>query len=180
MKNEKAIEALFRHYYRSLIIYCMRYLVSTEDAEDIVQTVFISFWENWQGKTFTGSLRAYLFGAVGKAALKSVRDAGKVFFTEIEMQSEDFLDEVMHETEEAQERLYQQVQTALEALPDNQQRVVKGLIFQGKSYKNIAEEMQISVNTVKTHYIRALQSLRKTIDSKSYRFLLFAFFIPSK
>ncbi|MDE7074913.1 MAG: sigma-70 family RNA polymerase sigma factor [Odoribacter sp.] len=179
-RDEKAIETLFRHYHRPLIAYCMRYLASTEDAEDIVQTVFISFWEKWQGKTFTGSLSAYLYGAVGKAALKSIREAGKVFFTDIEGRSEDFLDEVMNDTAEAQEQLYQQVQSALEALPANQQRVVKELIFEGKPYKTIAAEMQVSVNTVKTHYIRALQSLRKAIDPKSYRFLLLAFFIPTK
>ena len=71
--DEEAMGILFRSYHRLLCAYCMRYLVSREDAEDIVQAVFISLWQNWRGRKFSGSLEAYLFGAVNKAALKSMR-----------------------------------------------------------------------------------------------------------
>lgn len=78
--DEEATGILFRSYHRLLCAYCMRYLVSREDAEDIVQAVFISLWQNWRGRKFSGSLEAYLFGAVNKAALKTMREAGKRYF----------------------------------------------------------------------------------------------------
>ena len=46
--DEEATGILFRSYHRLLCAYCMRYLVSREDAEDIVQAVFISLWQNWR------------------------------------------------------------------------------------------------------------------------------------
>ena len=93
--DEEATGILFRSYHRLLCAYCMRYLVSREDAEDIVQAVFISLWQNWRGRKFSGSLEAYLFGAVNKAALKTMREAGKRYFEDIEISCESFLDEVL-------------------------------------------------------------------------------------
>ena len=103
--DEEATGILFRSYHRLLCAYCMRYLVSREDAEDIVQAVFISLWQNWRGRKFSGSLEAYLFGAVNKAALKTMREAGKRYFEDIEISCESFLDEVLGETAERQERI---------------------------------------------------------------------------
>ena len=88
--DEEATGILFRSYHRLLCAYCMRYLVSREDAEDIVQAVFISLWQNWRGRKFSGSLEAYLFGAVNKAALKTMREAGKRYFEDIEISCESF------------------------------------------------------------------------------------------
>ena len=62
--DERCMKLLFDKFYRALCMYALRYPVSPEVAEDIVQTVFISLWTNKRGKPFEGSLRSYLFGAV--------------------------------------------------------------------------------------------------------------------
>ena len=174
--DEEGTGILFRSYHRLLCAYCMRYLVSREDAEDIVQAVFISLWQNWRGRKFSGSLEAYLFGAVNKAALKTMREAGKRYFEDIEISCESFLDEVLGETAERQERIRAELHIAIGQLPKHPRRVITDIIFNGKSYKTVAAEMNISVNTVKTHYIRALQKLRQTLGAQKFYFLFFAVF----
>ncbi len=174
--DEEAMSILFRRYHRLLCAYCMRYLVSREDAEDIVQAVFISLWQNWRERKFSGSLEAYLFGAVSKAAFKTMREAGKCYFKDIEVSCESFLDEVLGETAQRQEQIRTGLHAAIEQLPEHPRRVITGIIFNGKSYKAVADEMGISVNTVKTHYIRALQKLRQTLGAQKFYFLFFAVF----
>ena len=137
-----------------------------EVAEDIVQTVFISLWTNKRGKPFEGSLRSYLFGAVSKAALCWVRDHGKVYFEDIESHIDDFWDDVFsQEDAEQEERLRKKLHAAVDALPEKPRLVLQAIVWQEKPYKQVAAEMGISVNTVKTYYARALQALRKSLGS---------------
>lgn len=173
--DERCVKMLFDAYYRALCVYVMRYLVSEKDAEDIVQSVFISLWNNRKGQPFEGSVRAYLFGAVSKASLQFMRNRGKVYFEDIELHIDDFLEEMFHDDEMERERVKERLYAAIEGLPDNPKKVLTAIIFNNTPYKVIAGEMGISVNTVKTYYARALQSLRKSLDNKTFCFL---FFLP--
>ena len=97
--DERCMKIMFDTYYQALCTYVMRYLISMEDAEDIVQTVFISLWNNKRGQVFTGSLRSYLFGAVSKASLQFMRDRGRTYFVDIELHIDDFLEEMSRDRE---------------------------------------------------------------------------------
>lgn len=174
--DERCMKMMFDAYYQALCVYVMRYLISVEDAEDIVQSVFISLWNNKKGQPFTGSVRSYLFGAVSKASLQFMRNRGKTYFEDIELHIDDFLEEMFHDNEAERERVKEHLYAAIEELPANPKKVLTAIIFNNTPYKVVAEEMGISVNTVKTYYARALQSLRKSLDSKTFCFLFFSFF----
>lgn len=174
--NERCMKMMFDTYYQMLCTYVMRYLISIEDAEDIVQSVFISLWNNKRGETFSGSLRSYLFGAVSKASLQFMRNRGRTYFVDIELHIDDFLDEMFHDSEEEMERVKEHLYAAIDDLPENPKKVLTAIVFSNTPYKVVAEEMGISVNTVKTYYARALQALRKSLDGKTFCFLFFSFF----
>ena len=171
--DERCMTLLFERYYQPLCAYAARYPLSMPEVEDIVQEVFISFWENKRGRPFTGSVRSYLFGAVGKAALQWIRDEGKVYFEDVEAHSDDFWEDMFNrEDAEKREKLEEKVRAAVEELSEQSRRVVKALVWEDKSYKEVAEEMGISVNSVKTYYLRALLALRKMLDPKSLLLLV--------
>ena len=151
-----------------------------EDAEDIVQTVFISLWNNKRGQVFTGSLRSYLFGAVSKASLQFMRDRGRTYFVDIELHIDDFLEEMSRDREVELEKMKEYLYAAIEDLPANPKKVLTAIVFNNTPYKVVAEEMGISVNTVKTYYARALQSLRKSLDGKTFCLLFLSFFSSEK
>ena len=178
--DERCMKMMFDAYYQTLCTYVMRYLISVEDAEDIVQSVFISLWNNKRGQAFMGSLRSYLFGAVSKASLQLMRNRGRTYFVDIELHIDDFLDEMFHDNEEEMERVKEHLYAAIDDLPENPRKVLTAIVFNNTPYKVVAEEMGISVNTVKTYYARALQALRKSIDSKTFCFLFFSFFAAEK
>lgn len=174
--NDRCMKMMFDAYYQTLCAYVMRYLVSVEDAEDIVQSVFISLWNNKRGQVFQGSLRSYLFGAVSKASLQLMRNRGKTYFVDIELHIDDFLEEMFHDNEVELERVKEHLYAAIDDLPENPKKVLTAIVFNNISYKVVAEEMGISVNTVKTYYARALQALRKSLDNRTFCFLFFSYF----
>lgn len=174
--DERCMKMMFDTYYQALCTYVMRYLISMEDAEDIVQTVFISLWNNKRGQEFSGSLRAYLFGAASKASLQFMRDRGKAYFVDIELHVDDFLEEMSRDNEVELEKMKEYLYAAIEDLPANPKKVLTAIVFNNTPYKMVAEEMGISVNTVKTYYARALQALRKSLDGKTFCLFFLSFF----
>ena len=174
--DERCMKMMFDTYYQALCTYIMRYLISVEDAEDIVQMVFISLWNNKRGQEFSGSLRAYLFGAASKASLQFMRDRGKTYFVDIELHVDDFLEEMSLDNEVELEKMKEYLYAAIENLPANPKKVLTAIVFNNTPYKVVAEEMGISVNTVKTYYARALQALRKSLDGKTFCLLFLSFF----
>ena len=178
--DERCMKMMFDTYYQALCTYVMRYLISMEDAEDIVQTVFISLWNNKRGQDFSGSLRAYLFGAASKASLQFMRARGKAYFVDIELHVDDFLEEMSRDNEVELEKMKEYLYAAIEDLPANPKKVLTAIVFNNTPYKMVAEEMGISVNTVKTYYARALQALRKSLDGKTFCLLFLSFFSSKK
>ena len=59
--------------------------------------------------------------------------------------------------------LFEKVQACLQQLPDQQRKVLELKIFQGMSYKEIAEELQVSEVTVHTHVKRAYKFIRESL-----------------
>lgn len=81
--SSQGLEEIYRKYHDPLCIYALKYINSLQDAQDVVQNVFVSLLtKNWTD--FNGSLRSYLFAAVAKAALKQLRNTGRIRFYDIE------------------------------------------------------------------------------------------------
>lgn len=160
--DEQCMRMIFKDYYRSLCVYALKYLALVEDAEDVVQGVLITFWENKKGKYFEGSLRSYLFGAVSKAALKFVERSGRVLLEDIERRADEFFEEITFEEEETK-LLRARLDKEIARLPEGARRVFTAIVLEDMTYKQVAEKLNVSVNTVKTHYAHALKKLREQL-----------------
>lgn len=170
--NVACVKMMFDNYYQLLCVFALRFLHSFDDAEDVVQDVFVNFWEKKKGTAFSGSLKSYLFGAVQKAALYHERGEGRVVFEGIDAYAGLLADDMPEEREEEllarKEKLYKEIQL----LPEKCREVFMAIVLEGLSYKETAEKLDVSVNTVKTHYARALKQLRDNLDTIILLFLL--------
>lgn len=162
--DERCVKMMFDRYYRPLCAYALKYLPSIEDAEDVVQNVFVSFWENRRGGTvFDGSLRSYLFGAVAKASLKYLRGKGRVVFDDIEEHVNQLLEEMDLCDEEEMTLLRERLKREVDALPEKARQIFNAIVLENLTYKQVADRYSVSVNTVKTHYAHALKRLRDNL-----------------
>ena len=161
-RDESGLRQLFDLYYTPLCVFSLKYLDSFEKAEDIVQEVFINFWENRRFVGISGSIRSYLFAAVKNNSLNYLRKNSRIRFEEIE-------DHVIPMIEEGRdledlERKKTQLYKELDQLSQQSRRVFEAIVFENQKYKEVAEELDVSVNTVKTYFSRALKQLRGSLS----------------
>lgn len=158
--DESCIRLLFDSLYKSLCVYALRYVDSSWEAEDIVQDVFIGFWERRKNKEFEGSVRSYLYGAVHKAALNKAKKNGRVVFEDLEDSVSLQIEQLDNASDDDMLRRQVRVMEDIEALPKGSKEIFKSIVLDNMSYKDVAEKYGVSVNTVKTQYSRALKKLR--------------------
>ena len=160
--EKKGLQLLFHKFYKPLVMYAMKYVHRQDEAEDMVQEVFIKFWEKNSFISVASQLKAYLYQAVRNHCLNYLEKNERIEITEEEMSEEAIWNLRMEE-------IYQEINN----LPPRSREIFIAIVFHNKKYKEIAGELNISVNTVKTILSRAMLTLKNNLNKKSYLFLLF-------
>ena len=91
----EAFEGAFKRWYQPLCLFSLRYITSTDDAEDIVQQTFTEVWAKLRAGECIGNLKAYLFQAVKHRSLSFAMR------TEMRMPADSMPDVVDESEEEA-------------------------------------------------------------------------------
>jgi RNA polymerase sigma-70 factor (ECF subfamily) len=161
--EESGLKMMFDRYYKPLSIYTFRYVNSLDEAEDIVQDLFVRFWDEKRIDSLKGSLKAYLFNSVRNASLNLLRQKNRLSMNSLEaMEGHPVYEEVDHEE---MEFMVQKLRRAIEQLSPRSREVFKAIVLEDLKYKEVASALGISVNTVKTLFSRSLKNLRKSTDA---------------
>lgn len=160
-KKDKAFQDLFRMFYRSLVRFSEHYLKIREDAEDVVQKVFIALWEEDVYFTTLNSLRNFLYNSVKNASLnhlkhKDVEERYLSSFVWEDMVESDLDEKIMIE------ELYRLLFATIDKLPEKCREIFL-LHLKGMSNQEIAEFLNLSVLTVKTQKNRAIHFLQERL-----------------
>lgn len=161
--DHSGYKELFDLYYIPLSLYSLKFCDSFEMAEDITQDVFMKFWDDKIYLKLEGSIGPYLFKSVKNNTLQAIKKKSKYRFDEIENQINKLLEDEtvdLEDVEKEKNKLYIEI----EALPEKSKEVFKAIVLDDLKYKEVAEQLGVSVNTVKTHYSRALKQLRNSLD----------------
>ena len=148
--------------------------MADEDAENIVQDVFLVLWEKKDELEITYTLTTYLFTLVKNKCLSFLRH--KLIEEEYNLQMKEELSFKLYALEsldysyQSETELQEVIKRALDALPERCREVFIKSRIEGLKYKEISEELGISVNTVENHIVTALKKLR--IELKDYLPLL--------
>ena len=162
---KEAFRLLFDAYHMKLCIYAVQLTDSFEMAEDIVQDFFIYFWEKKYYLKINQNLRYYLYLSVRNAAINALQKNNMLCMEELSGIDMGIPEESIDEEE--QEERNKLLLEKLQKLPRQELQVVRAVIMENKKYKEAAEELHISVNTLKTHLTRALRQLRKEYNLHS-------------
>lgn len=159
--REKAFELFFRRFYVRLCIYAVQITDDFVESEDIVQNFFVSFWEKQLYQHVTDNLKGYAYLCVRNASLKYLEKQKKIRLNAPLPDEDDFLTICENLDGNELEKRKKELEKALNALPEQEKRALDGVIINHKSYRHVAEEMHISINTLKTYLSRAMKKLRK-------------------
>jgi RNA polymerase sigma-70 factor (ECF subfamily) len=156
-------ELLFKLYFAPLCSHAVRYVYNRQLAEDLVADLFYSFYAKKQYERVTGSYRAYLYQAVRNRAFNCIRwELGRRGAEEPDLNEPD-VESGQPDNLLLQDELYQTLERAVQQLSPQRQRVFLMSRFEGKSYKEIAHELELTPKTVENHLLRALTAVRSTL-----------------
>lgn len=168
----KTFKTFFLKYYDVLVLYATNILKNVDAAEDVVLNCFVHIWENSLYENLSDRLDKYMFKAVKNAALNDLRDSKRRKARHEKMMEEMPVAEIMQEDEQAEiEILY----LTINLLPPERRRIFMMVYAEGKKYKEVADQLQISINTVRTQLTRSLKFLREKLGEQEFTILLFFF-----
>lgn len=163
--NANAYEILFKKYYKLLCVQAYYILDDELESEDVVQLLFSEIWERHLYNNINSSLKAYLQTAVRNRCLK-ILDKRKTTQKGIDSYKYSLyhVEEIdIYEQQKAENR----IDSILKELPRQRQQAFTLVYIEEKRYKETADEMGISVNSVKSHLKLAMKELRlKLINLK--------------
>jgi RNA polymerase sigma-70 factor (ECF subfamily) len=171
--NESAFEMIFKAYYQPLCRYAYSFLEDKEEAEEVVQSAFITVWEKRKSIDIQTSLKSYLYRMVRNGCLNVIKHekvkqqhvAHELAVTEVSYES---VSQKVYATE-----LEVKISEAMKALPDQCRLVFQLSRFEELKYQEIADQLKISVKTVENHMGKALKIMREQL--KEYLPLLLIF-----
>jgi RNA polymerase sigma-70 factor (ECF subfamily) len=163
--KDQLLKKLFDKYFAHLVIFSKQIVRDRIIAEDIVQEVFLGLWE--KDKLKIGSIN-FLYRCVKNSSINYLHSKdGKIhkvsdsIILDVKDELSSFDDEI--EKMKELELLY----SAIEELPPQCKNVLKKVYLNNQKYADVAEELNISLNTVKTHMYKAFKLLRQKFSVTS-------------
>lgn len=160
-QDSQAFEILFDRYWKRLYSYAMRVYQDEFLCQDIVQEIFISFWEKPSLEPIL-NLEAYLLRAVKYRIANHIRDL-KFDSTHLQV-----LESIPYPSETDKDLIYQDFEdtilNVIEKLPPKCRNVFMMSRFEAFSNSDIAKKLNISERTVEKHISDAIKFLKLNIN----------------
>ncbi|MBD8488109.1 RNA polymerase sigma-70 factor [Echinicola sp. CAU 1574] len=172
MANLSDLETIFYAYHRKLVYFAFQYLKDQDLSEDVVQEVFIKLSQNdlllRQDRL---AIQHYLYKAVKNKCFNLIRDQKvhdrvKEQLTESEWDDQTIIHKII------QSEVIAELYAAISSLPEKCQEISRMGYLHGKTNQEIAQELGVSVNTVKTQKQRGLKLLRHKLNPEALGCLL--------
>jgi RNA polymerase sigma-70 factor (ECF subfamily) len=170
----EAFDEIFKKYGDRLFGFALKYLKSKEESEGLVQDVFLKIWEKRSSLKKESSLKSYLFTIAYhnmcgffKKRLIHEKFNNEIYFAESQA--------VNLEEQLEYKSTLEQIDKLIEKLPDKQKIIFNKSRKDGKSTKEIAEEMNLAPGTIDNQISAALKFLRLHISNNNFSLLLFYF-----
>ena len=167
--DKESYRLLFEMLYPGMCLFSKKYVNDYDDAEDIVQEVFIEVWNRWEKFESVEHIKAFLYLSIKNRCLNFKKHImiKEKYFTGVMTDHEDVFEGHIIEAEVAQH-----ISHAIHTLPEQQRHIIL-LSMHGLTNNEIAEDMQISINTVKLQKKIAYKKLRGKLKPLLFTLLLF-------
>jgi RNA polymerase sigma-70 factor (family 1) len=177
--NKFAFDTLYRQYSKKLFQFGFSILKSTEETENLIQDVFLNLWENRQKVEKDASVKSYIFTIAYNSAISILRKKSR------ESQFIEYLESIQDTSMRSCDldieynELSKKLEDIIKELPQRQKEVYLLHKFDGLKYYEIAERLDISVNTIENHMSRALKTIRLKLGNYTLITILFWYLFVS-
>ena len=177
-RDSQVYEVVFKKYYPLLVVFVVRHIGDEDVAKDIVQDIFFKLFERGHSLPDNFQLKSWFYRVARNAAVDYLRhlqveDKYKFLMAEAMISISDI-------DEEIDEQVYAKVNLAIESLPEQCRLIIKLNVLEGKKYQEIAEELGITVNTIRTQVSRGYKKLRDILSGVVDSSVLFFIFLKNR
>ena len=161
-----AFDTIYNKYCKRLYGFVIRYVKQDEDAEEIVQEVFVKIWENRNKIDIYSSFESFLFTITYNAAINLIRKRinEKKYLEHLKSIQE--VNSPIELSDEIQfKELNEKIESLLNELTPRQKEIFQLSRGEGLTHDEIAKKLNISSNTVKNHLVSALKYLKSNLDN---------------
>ncbi len=157
------LEQLFTDHYEGLCRYAYTMVKHQPEAEDIVQRLFITLWEKRFELEILRDAKSYLYRATHNASINAAKRLKRqTGFSALGVNDPGMAAEQSSDVVLSNE-LQEQIDQAIQRLPEKCGEVFRLSRFKELSYKEIAEHLDLSVKTVENHMGKALRMMRSEL-----------------
>ncbi len=171
--DRDAFRTFFEGFYPSACIFAGKYTHDPDVAEDTAQEAFIEFWKRREQFDHLRAAKGFIYTVIRNSCLNQIRIRNlREEILRKEITPDDYFYELVQE-----EETYRIIYQAIYELPHQSRKII---LLSLKEYKNpeIAEELQVSLNTVKTLKKNAYRELRDKLKDHVFVFFLLNQFLP--
>lgn len=160
--DNEVYEKIYHRYHKRLYGFAFKYLKSHELAEDAVHDTFIKLWEN--RKTIQSNIKGFLFTSVRNHVMNMIRNKKRKVLKHIQIElqrkkSSNKTEDVIIYSE------YRQILArGLNELPEGKREIFNLKTVQNLSNREIAQQLNITVHTVKSQYYEASRFIKEYLD----------------
>ncbi|GAB4022823.1 RNA polymerase sigma-70 factor [Spirosoma koreense] len=166
------LDSLFKEFYDRLVYFSLQLVHDQAQAQDITQDAFIKYWQERESILANKiAIKNYLYTTVRNASLNAIRhekviDAYRLQQGTNEPEEATIMDAIISS------EVMAEIHSAIEALPETYRQISVMSYLEGKRNQEIADELGMSVNTVKKQKYRALELLKLRLSPELFMILL--------
>lgn len=161
--EEKGFNFFFRLHYKALCLYSFRITGNQEVAEEMVQDAFIRLWERHENFNHPIVLKSFLYTVCRNGSLNWLRSQKRetLNIKQLAYISSEIEPDMQHNMIAAE--TYAEIYRAINMLPPQCKKIFRMLFFEGKNFRQVAKELNLSVSTVRNQKARALMLLKQKV-----------------
>lgn len=172
-----SFEELFRGNYAKLCFFALQFLGNEEEVKDVVQEVFVSYWNKRESLSIAeGAIVSFLYSAVRNACLNRLRRL-KIERGYLNEQEADPAEEAAVLNLMIKAEVMVEIHKIITTLPAGCQQIFKMGYLEGLKNPQIAAELGVSVNTVKTQKKRGLQLLKLRLNPNYFSLVALVLYV---
>ena len=162
------LKSAVEKYRDGMVFYALQFLKDRTDSEDVVQEIFVKFWEteslNFENEK---ALKTYLYRTVHNRCLNKL-GRKDVFKYRVDVYNQEVREE-RHVTFDA--NILTEIGQEIDRLAPRTREVFRAVFLESKKYQQVADELNISVNTVKLLLKNGVKQIRARFKGREDKFL---------
>lgn len=157
-KDTGVLERYYKEHYKSFFLMARKYLKDSDHAAEIVNDVFMKIWMDGPSIKIESSLKSYLYKAIINRSINALNKSKReLILVELKDDQDEGYEIRQIEENELMVKLY----SAIDSLPEKCRQVFELSRFKELKQKEIADQLGISIKTVKNHITLALKQLNQ-------------------